>query len=244
MRTATRQRWPLARRQRRRHRMSFRTRMRVLAVVAGLGWVGWLWFQQWWPAHRAAVLHILAWVGVLLVVVAAGVGALLFRLAAARKNSRREARRSIAYADATGRDGKGLEELVADLLVAQDLRDVVVSGGAGDLGADVVGWAGRLKVVVQCKRYGAEKRVGSKDMQAFLGTCWTEHRADIALFVTTAAGFTQAAAGLAERNGVLAVARDELGRVMAGQRPLIPPQLLAGQPALAIEYVPTTEVVT
>jgi len=48
-------------------------------------------------------------------------------------------------------------------------------------------------------------------MQKFVGTARLEHRADVALFVTTCRTFTKAALGLALRQDVVALYRDLLG---------------------------------
>lgn len=76
------------------------------------------------------------------------------------------------------------EQAIADLCRAGGCYGVEVSGGAGDLGADVVAYTpeGR-KVVIQCKQYRG--KVGSPQMQKFAGTVFSVHQADIALMVTT-----------------------------------------------------------
>ncbi len=90
-----------------------------------------------------------------------------------------------------------------------------ISGGAGDLGADVLAKRpdGRT-IVVQCKRYSEHRSVSSPDMQKFLGTCFHEHGADEAWFVTTTR-FSQPARDLGRRRGVRLVDRRELAEWMA-----------------------------
>lgn len=97
------------------------------------------------------------------------------------------------------------EHHIAGLLRASGHRQVVVSGGAGDLGADVIGWSrtGQL-VVVQCKRYGPHSPVGSADVQRFAGTARPHHRADVAVFVTTSR-FTQPATTFAQQQGIFVI---------------------------------------
>lgn len=90
--------------------------------------------------------------------------------------------RDIAVTD--GMTGPQFERYVARLMRAGGCRRVQVCGGAGDLGADVIGYApdGR-RLVVQCKRYKGS--LGSPDVQRFAGTARDIHGADIALLVTT-----------------------------------------------------------
>ncbi|MFG2603013.1 restriction endonuclease [Streptomyces sp. NPDC048514] len=107
-------------------------------------------------------------------------------------------------------DPDGFERAVADLCVRGDCRDVEVVGGAGDLGADVTAVTpdGR-RMVIQCKRYAEENKVGSQDMQRFGGTCFTVHEADVAVLVTTS-DFTAPALDYAQQSGILCVNGEEL----------------------------------
>ncbi|RLL67004.1 restriction endonuclease [Streptomyces sp. Z26] len=99
----------------------------------------------------------------------------------------------------------GFERHIADLLTAAGHTHVAVSGGAGDLGADVVSRTRTgQRVVVQCKRYGPRNPVGSGDMQRFVGTARPHHGADIALFVTTSR-FTRPAADYARTHQVFTI---------------------------------------
>ncbi|MFF7339876.1 restriction endonuclease [Streptomyces sp. NPDC008163] len=102
-------------------------------------------------------------------------------------------------------DPDGFEAAVADLCERDGCREVEVVGGAGDLGADVLATApdGR-RVVVQCKQYGPEHKVGSQDLQRFGGTCWTVHGAQLAAVVTTSE-FTAPALEYAEACGIRCV---------------------------------------
>ncbi|MBO1330398.1 restriction endonuclease [Streptomyces sp. VRA16 Mangrove soil] len=83
-------------------------------------------------------------------------------------------------------DPDAFEAAVAALCERDGCRDVSVVGGAGDLGADVIAVApdGR-RVVVQCKRYAPDHKVGSQDLQRFGGTCWSVHGAQLPVVVTT-----------------------------------------------------------
>ncbi|MFF5447265.1 restriction endonuclease [Streptomyces sp. NPDC012888] len=105
---------------------------------------------------------------------------------------------------------EGFEHAVAALCVRDGCTSVEVCGGAGDLGADVVATApdGR-RVVLQCKRYHPDRKVGSEDLQRFGGTCFTVHDASVAVLVTTS-GFTEPAADYAARAGILCVDAEAL----------------------------------
>ncbi|WP_329141142.1 restriction endonuclease [Streptomyces sp. NBC_00670] len=107
-------------------------------------------------------------------------------------------------------DPDAFEQAVAALCERDGCTEVEVVGGAGDLGADVVGIApdGR-RLVVQCKRYGGTHKVGSQDLQRFGGTCFTVHGAEVAAVVTTS-DFTAPAVEYAEQCGILCVDRDTL----------------------------------
>ncbi|MGC4948740.1 restriction endonuclease [Streptomyces sp. DT224] len=107
--------------------------------------------------------------------------------------------------DFTALDPDGFEAAVAALCERDGCQDVEVVGGAGDLGADVLATApdGR-RVVVQCKQYGPEHKVGSQDLQRFGGTCWTVHGAQLAAVVTTSE-FTAPALEYAETCGIRCV---------------------------------------
>ncbi|MFF8830989.1 restriction endonuclease [Streptomyces sp. NPDC015131] len=109
------------------------------------------------------------------------------------------------YVDYTALDADAFEQAVADLCARDGCVDVEVVGGAGDLGADVVATApdGR-RVVVQCKAYAEDNKVGSQDMQRFGGTCFAVHEAQVAVVVTTSA-FTEPAAEYAAQCGILCV---------------------------------------
>ncbi|WP_037619599.1 restriction endonuclease [Streptomyces aureus] len=111
------------------------------------------------------------------------------------------------------------EEAVAELCRRDGCLDVDVVGGAGDLGADVVGRTpdGR-SVVIQCKRYCDGNRVGSQDLQRFGGTCFTVHGADVAVVVTTS-DFTAPALEYAEQCGIVCVDGPQLRSWQEGTGP-------------------------
>ncbi|WNI28151.1 restriction endonuclease [Streptomyces sp. ITFR-6] len=102
-------------------------------------------------------------------------------------------------------DATGFEDAIAALCERDGCSDVQVVGGAGDLGADVIATApdGR-RLVVQCKYYGPDNKVGSQDLQRFGGTCYAVHEAEIAVCVTTSA-YTTPALEYAEQCAILCV---------------------------------------
>ncbi|MEV7197024.1 restriction endonuclease [Streptomyces sp. NPDC093510] len=110
-----------------------------------------------------------------------------------------------APVDCTELDADGFEQAIADLCARDACLEVEVVGGANDLGADVLAVApdGR-RVVIQCKRYGVDNKVGSQDLQRFGGTCFTVHEADTAALVTTS-DFTAPALEYARQCGIVCV---------------------------------------
>jgi restriction system protein len=136
---------------------------------------------------------------------------------------------------------KAFNELLAltpskfELAVADLLRDLGYShvqriGRSGDLGADIsCRDKKRRSVVVQCKRYAPGARVGSRDMQGFIGMVKVHHQADSGIFVTTSE-FTKPAADLAQQHGVMLIDGPRLSqlidKVAHGQAraPLTPPE--------------------
>ncbi|MCT4351779.1 restriction endonuclease [Streptomyces sp. Je 1-79] len=102
-------------------------------------------------------------------------------------------------------DADGFEHTVAALCARDGCTPVEVVGGAGDLGADVVTvTADGRRVVLQCKHYAEDNRVGSQDLQRFGGTCFTVHEADVAVVVTTSS-FTAPAVEYAATCGIICV---------------------------------------
>jgi restriction system protein len=92
------------------------------------------------------------------------------------------------------------ELAAAELLRARGYQRVTHTGGSGDLCADLTGVTPRGElVVVQCKRYGAKRLVGSPEIQQFLGMMTIHHRAQRGLYVTTS-GYTRHALALAQQH--------------------------------------------
>ncbi|MER2267866.1 restriction endonuclease [Methylobacterium oxalidis] len=102
-------------------------------------------------------------------------------------------------------DGTGYEQFCAARLAAAGWR-AHATGGSGDQGADIVAERDRVRLVVQCKRYG--KPVGNAAVQeaAAAARYWS---GDMAAVVTNA-GFTPAARKLAAATGVLLLHHDDL----------------------------------
>jgi len=103
------------------------------------------------------------------------------------------------------------EEYVAMLCRRDGCTDVRRVGGAGDLGADVIGYLpdGR-KVVIQCKRYARHRSVGSRDIQTFNGTARAEHGADVPVFVASCK-YTSPARAFASKQQLTLIDTDLLG---------------------------------
>lgn len=181
----------------------------ALAVVGAIA--------GWWGAARDFVLDRL----VLFVPLALALFVLLVlvgrrRLADRRTHHARQLRLDAQVDSTDGMSGPDFERPVARLMRRDGFTDVRIPGGAGDLGADVVGKdsKGHL-IVVQCKRYAQQRSVSSPDMQKFLGTCFHEHEADRAWLVTTAR-FSKPARELGERRGVRLIDRQQLAGWMLG----------------------------
>lgn len=118
-------------------------------------------------------------------------------------------------------DPAQFEEYVAQLCRRDGCRDVTVTGGAGDLAADILATTPRgRRMLVQCKRYAVGRRVGSPEIQRVGGTYAVVHHADIALVVTTAS-YTEAAIDYAHAAGIRLVDGTELA-AWAAERVLPP----------------------
>ncbi|MET9348369.1 restriction endonuclease [Streptomyces termitum] len=116
-------------------------------------------------------------------------------------------------------DPDGFEHTVAALCARDGCSPVEVVGGAGDLGADVIATApDGVRVVLQCKQYAEDHRVGSPDLQRFGGTCYAVHEADVAVLVTTSS-FTEPALEYAASCGIVCVDGTELAAWTASTAP-------------------------
>ncbi len=111
----------------------------------------------------------------------------------------------------------GFERHIADLLTRDGCLRVQVVGGRGDGGVDVLARTSRMaRIAVQCKHYPT-RAVGPAAVRDFNGCAWSDHRADIALFVTSGR-FTTAALEFGQRHRIQMIDRVLLARWMAGDR--------------------------
>jgi Restriction endonuclease len=80
----------------------------------------------------------------------------------------------------------GFEVATAGIFRQLGYRQIAVVGKAGDYCVDVCGFdpTGH-SVVIQCKRYAPENKVGSREVQTFVGMAFVHHRAERGIFVTT-----------------------------------------------------------
>ncbi|MGW5751638.1 restriction endonuclease [Nocardia rhamnosiphila] len=116
-------------------------------------------------------------------------------------------------------DDKQFEHALASLCRSAGCRDVEVSGGAGDRGADVVATtADGRRLIVQAKRYSINRAVGDREMQQFVGGISTWHNYDVAVLITTSR-FTRSARQTAERTGIRLVDNTTLAKWNAGTIP-------------------------
>ncbi|MEU4199959.1 restriction endonuclease [Streptomyces sp. NPDC039022] len=107
-------------------------------------------------------------------------------------------------------DAYAFEQAIAHLCERDGCRNVEVVGGAGDLGADVLATtADGRRIIIQCKRYCPDNKVGSQDVQRFGGTCYTVHEAEVAAVVTTST-FTEPAVDYADTCGIRCFDGDRL----------------------------------
>ncbi len=93
------------------------------------------------------------------------------------------------------------EHAVGTVLTASGYGQVQNCGGPGDRGADLLCLdPGGRRIVVQCKRYAPGTKVGSPEIQRFVGAIQIHH-ADRGMVVTTS-GFTRAASAIAADHSI------------------------------------------
>jgi HJR/Mrr/RecB family endonuclease len=113
--------------------------------------------------------------------------------------------------------GRTFEQHIAKLLVRDGCTNVVIQGGQGDRGVDVIGLtADGRRLVVQCKRYAPYLTISSPAIQKFIGSAKVLYSAEVALFVATCP-FTPDALRLAAETGITAVHRGMLEEWAAGE---------------------------
>ncbi|WP_280492868.1 restriction endonuclease [Nocardia asiatica] len=114
---------------------------------------------------------------------------------------------------------KQFEHALASLCRDSGCREVEVSRGSGDHGADVVALTpdGR-RLILQAKRYNINRRVGDREMQQLVGGLTTCHRFDVAALVATAS-FTGPDRATAARSGIRLVDNRALAAWNSGTGP-------------------------
>ncbi|PWI16707.1 restriction endonuclease [Streptomyces sp. Act143] len=114
-------------------------------------------------------------------------------------------------------NGQTFERHIAKLLIRDGCTNVVVQGGQGDRGVDLIGLtADGRRMVVQCKRRAPYLTVASSDIQKFIGSAKVLYSAEVALFVATCP-FTPEALALAAETGITAVHRGVLEAWSCGE---------------------------
>ncbi len=130
------------------------------------------------------------------------------------RGSARRWRRVKAYGELLALTPSQFEEAVAGILQQLGYRDVQRIGGSGDLAADIQCRDRKGKrVVVQCKRHAPGIRVGSGDVQTFIGMMSVHHAADRGIFVTTSE-FTRPASDLARHHAIMLLDGPGLTRIL------------------------------
>jgi Restriction endonuclease len=110
------------------------------------------------------------------------------------------------------------ELAVADLFRDLGFKKVRRVGRAGELAADIVAKDEKGRsVIIQCKRYDPAGKVGSREIQLFIGMARTHHRADRAIFVTTAE-FSRPAIDLARRHRIELIDGNRLAATLVEAR--------------------------
>ena len=109
------------------------------------------------------------------------------------------------------------ERAMATLLMDLGYRKVRVTGAAGDLSRDIACEdPNGNPITVQCKRY-TNKKVGSPEMQKFIGMMITEHRAVRGIYITTS-DFTEPAKRLAREHNIELWDGSKLANLLIEQR--------------------------
>lgn len=161
----------------------------LAAIVAVVMALAWLW-SHWWGR------------GLLILAAVAGVWATIEWIRGAPARRRQELERLATLQGLLQLSPSAFEHAIGKLLTEHGFTQVRVSGGAGDLQADITcrDPEGQL-TVVQCKRYLPGNAVSSPTMQSFIGMAFVHHRAARAIFATTSS-FTAPAIALASQHGV------------------------------------------
>lgn len=114
-------------------------------------------------------------------------------------------------------NGRTFEHHIAKLLRRDGCTNVVVQGGHGDRGVDIIALtADGRRLVAQCKRFAPYLSITSPDVQKFVGSATVLYGADVALYVATCP-FTPEALSIAAEAGITAVHRGVLEEWSAGE---------------------------
>jgi hypothetical protein len=113
-------------------------------------------------------------------------------------------------------NGRTFERHIAKLLRRDGCTNVVVQGGHGDRGVDIIALtADGRRLVVQCKRFAPYLSITSPELQKFVGAAKVLYAAEVALYVATCP-FTPEALSIAADGGITAVHRGLLEEWSAG----------------------------
>ena len=186
----------------RRRRTSF-NRNAVLGAGAGAGLL-WVWTQTWGPTLLYAIGAI---------AIAGGIA----HLATASRRRQRHLKHLATMHGLLALTPLEFEYEVADLLRSLGFTEVLVTGAAGDLQADIVATdPDGHHTIVQCKRYAPERTIGSPVIQSFIGMARIHHDCDRAMFVTTGT-FTAPAQHLADEHDIELLDGDDLVEMFAAR---------------------------
>lgn len=174
------------------------------ALLAGM--VDLLAIHAWVGDNRPTLLRVLF--------IASYGGALLVALLLLWKYRNRRRLRVRVFNELLALTPRQFESATGDLLHDLGYRRVRHVGGSGDLGADLeCRDRDGQSVVVQCKRYAPGARVGSPDIQSFIGMVTVHHGAQRGLFVTTSE-FTAPARELAKQHNIELIDGRTLSRLI------------------------------
>lgn len=155
----------------------------------------------------------------LLPLAAGGAGLVYWRASVRRRRHALRLIRSREIAPYLSMNARQFEEALAFLCHRDGCIRSRVTGGAGDLGADVIATTpSGHRLVIQAKRYKPGNQVTSPDLQKFGGTCYAVHRADIAAIVTTS-GYTRQAREYAARMNIMLFDQQALAGWASGTGP-------------------------
>jgi restriction system protein len=107
------------------------------------------------------------------------------------------------------------ELTIGSLLKAYGYQQVRHTGHSGDLAADLHALSPQGEyVVVQCKRYAPGQRIGTPELQKFIGMITVHHGAQRGIFVTTCT-FTKPAKELAQNHQIELIDGEQLVAMFA-----------------------------